>query len=117
MPGFFADIYDVSDRLSFERARKRGTHSAEQIFDSSVTGYSTVTPTRKQVQMYREKTSYALLPVWILSTQWNGKNYIFAMNGQTGKFIGDLPVSMGRYFAWMAGIAAPLAAILAILLH
>ena len=117
MPGFFADIYDVNDRLSFERARKRGTHSAEQIFDSSVTGYSSVTPVRKQVQMYREKTSYALLPVWILCTQWNGKNFVFAMNGQTGKFVGDLPVSMGRYFAWMVGIAAPLAALLAILLH
>ena len=117
MPGFFADIYDVNDRLSFERARKRGTHSAEQIFDSSVTGYSSVTPVRKQVQMYREKTSYALLPVWILCTQWNGKNFVFAMNGQTGKFVGDLPISMGRYFAWMAGIAAPLAALLAILLR
>ncbi len=117
MPGFYADIYDVDDRESFERARFRGTHSAEEIFDSSVTGYSSVTPTRKQVQMYREKTAYALLPVWMLSTQWNGKNYIFAMNGQTGKFIGDLPVSMGRYFAWLAGIAAPLAALLAFLLR
>ena len=75
-----------------------------------------MTPVRKQVQMYREKTSYALLPVWMLSTRWKGKNFIFAMNGQTGKFIGDLPVSMGRYFAWIAGIAAPLAALLAFLL-
>ena len=117
MPGFFADIYDVGDRESFERARKRGTHSAEQIIDSTVTGYSSVSPTRKQVQMYREKTSYALLPVWMLSTRWNGNNYIFAMNGQTGKFIGDLPVSKGRYFAWMGAIAAQLAALLAILLR
>ena len=38
------------------------------------------------------------------------------MNGQTGKFIGDLPVSMGRYFAWFAGIALPLGAALAVLL-
>jgi hypothetical protein len=67
--------------------------------------------------MYREKTSYALLPVWMLSTQWNGNSYIFAMNGQTGKFVGDLPVSLGRYFAWLAGIAAPLVALLAFLLR
>ncbi len=117
MPGFLADIYDVDDRKSFERARVRGTNSAEEIFDSTVTGYSSVTPRSKQVQMYREKTSYALLPVWMLSTQWKGNNYIFAMNGQTGKFIGDLPVSAGRYFAWLAGIAAPLAALLAFLLR
>lgn len=28
---------------------------------------------------------YALYPVWMLTTQWNGQTYTFAMNGQTGK--------------------------------
>ena len=117
MPGFMADIYDVDDRESFERAGRRSENTTAQIFDSSIGGYSSVTPTARRMQVRREKTAYALLPVWMLSTKWNGKNFIFAMNGQTGKFIGDLPVSMGRYFAWFAGIAAPLAALLAILLH
>ena len=31
----------------------------------------------------------SLLPVWFLNTKWNGKTYSFAMNGQTGKIIGD----------------------------
>ena len=61
--------------------------------------------------------SYALLPVWLLATRWNGQNYLFAMNGQTGKLIGDLPVSMGRYWAWFAGISLPLMALLAGLLY
>ena len=116
MPGFLADIYDVDDRESFERVQTRSSNSTLQIMDSTVSGYSTITPTRKQIRVQKEKTSYALLPVWMLSTQWNGKNFIFAMNGQTGKFVGDLPVSMGRYFAWFAGIAAPLAALLAVLM-
>ncbi len=116
MPGYYADVYDVDDRESFERAKKRGSNTAIDIMDGTVSGYSTLTPVHRQVQVRREKTAYALLPVWMLSTQWGGKNYIFAMNGQTGKFTGDLPVSSGRYFAWFAGIAAPLAAILAVLL-
>ncbi|MBQ9663954.1 MAG: hypothetical protein IJV40_12460 [Oscillospiraceae bacterium] len=116
MPGFLADIYDVDDRESFERAQTRSANTTLSVFDSSVSGYSTLTPTRRDVKVQREKTAYALLPVWMLSTKWNGKNLIFAMNGQTGKFIGDLPVSMGRYFAYLAGIAVPLAAVLAILL-
>ena len=58
-----------------------------------------------------------LLPVWLLNTKYDNKNYLFAMNGQTGKLIGDLPVSKGRALAWFAGIAAPLAAILAMLLY
>ena len=116
MPGYLADIYDVDDKKSFERAQKRGSNTAAQIMDSSVNGYSSVTPVHQQIHVQRENTAYALLPVWMLSTQWNGKNFIFAMNGQTGKFIGDLPISTGRYFAWFAGIAAPLAALLAVLL-
>ena len=115
MPGYVADIYDVDDRETFERARGRGSKTTEQIFDSSVSGYSSVTPLQKSFEMKREKTAYALLPVWMLWTQWNGQRFVFAMNGQTGKFVGDLPVSMKKYFAWFAGIAAPLAALLALL--
>ena len=117
MPGYLADIYDVDDRESYERAKLRGSHTAEQLMDSTVSGYSSVVPVRKQVHMKRERTAYALLPVWMLSTQWNGENFIFAMNGQTGKFIGDLPISRGRYFAWFAGIAVPLAGLVALVLH
>ena len=40
--------------------------------------------------------AYALLPVWMLHTKWNGQDFLFAMNGQTGKFIGDLPVDNGK---------------------
>ena len=117
MPGFLADTYDVDDRESYERAKDRGTHTAEQLIDQTVSGYSSVVQVHRQVQMKREKTAYALLPVWMLSTQWNGKSFLFAMNGQSGKFIGDLPVSTGRYFAWFAGIALPLSALLALLLR
>lgn len=38
------------------------------------------------------KNKYALYPVWLLNTSWEGKQYYFAMNGQNGKFVGDLPV-------------------------
>ena len=71
-----------------------------------------MTPVGKNVFMRRSAVSYVLLPVWMLSTRWNGKSFLFAMNGQTGKLIGDLPVSMGRFWGWFGAIAAPLAAIL-----
>ena len=52
---------------------------------------------------------YALYPVWLLNTVWNGKTFSFAMNGQTGKFVGDLPVDKGKKWRWfglVSGIAA-----------
>ena len=116
MPGFLADIYDVDDKESFERVQKRGSNTALEIMDSTVSGYSSVTPTHRQVHVQRERTAYALLPVWMLSTRWSGKNFIFAMNGQSGKFVGGLPVSTGRYIACLAAISVPLAALLTVLL-
>ena len=59
---------------------------------------------------------YALLPVWMLHTKWQGKDYLFAMNGQTGKLVGGLPVDKRKVAAWFAGISVPLMILLAILL-
>lgn len=32
------------------------------------------------------------MPVWMLGTTWEGQQFLFAMNGQTGRLVGDLPV-------------------------
>ena len=45
------------------------------------------------------------MPVWLLSTKWNGKSFLFAMNGQTGKLVGDLPLDKGLYWKHFAAIA------------
>ena len=33
------------------------------------------------------------------------------MNGQTGKFVGDLPVDKGAYMKWLFGIAGAVSAL------
>lgn len=53
--------------------------------------YDTVTCEDSAVQIQNGTAKYALYPVWILNTKWKGENYSFAMNGQTGKFVGNLP--------------------------
>ena len=66
-------------------------------------------------RLKESRVRYALLPVWLLNTKWNGKTYTFAMNGQTGKLIGDLPVDKGKFWGLFAAIAAPLAIISSII--
>ena len=50
------------------------------------------------------------MPVWILNTTWNGQTYRFAMNGQTGKLVGDLPLDKGEYVKWLLGLTAGIGA-------
>lgn len=46
------------------------------------------------------------MPVWMLNSKWNGKDYLFAMNGQTGKMVDDLPMNWGKFWGLFASIAA-----------
>ena len=116
LPGYLADKYDVEIRDCEGRADQRAANSAEDIVASSATGYESCSMTDKKIRLRRGEVHYVLLPVWMLSTRWNGKSFLFAMNGQTGKLIGDLPVDKGRYWSWFARIALPLTAVFSALL-
>ena len=67
-------------------------------------GYSTVTPVNTQVQLQQGQVRQVLMPVWLLNTRWQGKTYTFAMNGQTGQFVGDLPTDNGKFWKYLLGI-------------
>ena len=62
------------------------------------------------IQLHGGKAKYALFPVWVLSTSWQGNNYIFAMNGQTGKFVGNLPVDKAAARKGTLGLTAAVGA-------
>lgn len=106
LAGYLADKYDVTAEQSIERANKRVKHSTEEAFAETVKGYATVTTDNSSVQFHGGKAKYALYPVWLLNTTWNGNKYTFAMNGQTGKFVGDLPVDKGAAARWTVMLAA-----------
>ena len=118
LPGFLADKYDVDKEECAKRADERAAHTAEQVVAATaVGGYASCSPMGESIRLRRGEVNYALMPVWMLSTRWNDQSFLFAMNGQTGKLIGDLPVSRGRYWGWFARIAIPVAGALAALLY
>ena len=112
LPGFLADKYDVSVEDCHERADTRCEGSLVAALGDTVTGYDSCVPVSHDVKLRRSKVHYALLPVWLLSTKWQGKNYLFAMNGQTGKLVGDLPTSAGKFWGTFAAISAVLTALI-----
>lgn len=110
LSGYLADKYDVDSEQSIDRANTRIKTSTEGAFASTVNGYTTVTPEHTSIKLQNGSAKYALFPVWLLNTTWNGKKYTFAMNGQTGKFVGDLPVDKGAYRRWLFGLAGAIGA-------
>ena len=115
LPGFLADKYDVTVEDSWERADSRCEETIKTALRNTVTGYHTCVATREWANMERGKVHYALLPVWLLTTKWNGENYLFAVNGQTGKTVGDLPVCKKKFWGFFAGLAAGFSVIASII--
>ncbi len=110
LSGFLADRYDVTSEQCSARVGGRMRATAEQMAYSSVMGYNTVTKAGGTVNLKNGKVRYALYPVWILNTEWKGQKYTFAMNGQTGQFVGDLPVDKGLFWRWLLGLFASVSA-------
>jgi uncharacterized Zn finger protein (UPF0148 family) len=116
LPGFMADKYDMDAAACSEKANARIRQSVKDVFASTTTGYSTLETEHADINLTQGEIRYALMPVWMLSTRWNGQSFLFAMNGQTGKLVGDLPVDRGLYWGWFAKISLPLMAILGAIL-
>lgn len=112
LSGYLADKYDVTAEQSIERANARVKKSTEQAFAATVQGYATVTPESCSIRLANGKAKYALYPVWLLNTTWQGQRYTFAMNGQTGKFVGDLPLDKSAYRKWLFGLTGIFGAVI-----
>ena len=97
LAGFAADRYDVAKEVTFERATQRCREGTVQAFRDDISGYSNVTLEDSNLQLSNTNAIYALYPVWILNTKWRDKAYRFAVNGQTGKVAGNLPVSPAKF--------------------
>ncbi|MBQ7203411.1 MAG: hypothetical protein IJS03_05260 [Eubacterium sp.] len=104
LAGFLADKYDVTMENSTDRANQRIKTSCEDTLKTTVSGFSTVTTKSSAVQIYGGVAKYALYPVWILNTEYKGEKLTFGMNGQTGKIVGNIPVSKAKLAGLFAAI-------------
>lgn len=106
LAGYLADKYDVDAQDCVPRANQRIQESVVQAFSSTTMGYITCVPAATNINLKQGDIRYALLPLWILNTKYRDKIYTFAMNGQTGKFVGELPVDWKKFWLWFGGVFA-----------
>jgi len=108
LAGYVADRYDVEMEACIQRARERIRRSAEISFRKTVKNYHSVTVAQSRVEVQSAQYWYVLYPVWLLNTTWKEEKYLFAMNGQTGKMVGDLPFDKAAFWKYVAarGVAA-----------
>lgn len=100
LSGFYAEKYDQEAKDVFAEAADRSVNSTKEILKNDAKMYSTKTITRDTLVAKERNRYYAMLPVWMVNVKYKDKMYIFAMNGQTGEFIGNIPLDVGKAFLY-----------------
>ena len=104
LPGYQAERYDVTAEGAKPRADERIRRSVIDSLTETVSGYTSVSMESASVRIGDGSVRNVLMPVWMLNTKWKGETYTFAMNGQTGRIVGNLPVDGGLALKWGLGI-------------
>ncbi|MDR1891920.1 MAG: hypothetical protein LBQ48_02755 [Oscillospiraceae bacterium] len=105
LSGFFAEKYDVDKEAILPVIKQRTDAAVKQELRSAMQ-YNHVHEQGFNTVYNRMTVKYALLPIWMITYLYGGKIYTYAMNGQTGKAFGILPLSKAKLAALFGGVAA-----------
>lgn len=98
LAGFMADHYDEDPKDSRKRAHKRIEQSTSMAFRKTVSSkYQSVNEKVSNINLLNARYWYTLYPVWLLSAKYGNEIYQVAVNGQTGKVVGELPVGRAEF--------------------
>jgi DNA-directed RNA polymerase subunit RPC12/RpoP len=117
LSGFLADRFDSDPDAELPRASARLMRSAEETLKGTCHGYTGVHITSNAMQISDASVKYALLPIYLLNCNYKGEKYQYAVNGQTGKVVGRLPIDKGKATRWFLGAFAVGTAVCYLLLN
>ena len=92
-------MYDVKEEDGLKRASERTLDTAVSLVKETI-HHQTKTVTNNGILIKPKQIHYIMLPVWMVNIQYNNKSYTFAMNGQTGKIIGNIPIGIKETIIW-----------------
>lgn len=115
LSGHYAEKYDVSKDQIYGRIQSRAREATKEEFASTIKGYARTVILNESYNIRGIRWKYVMLPMWFLSYNYKGKMYYYAMNGQTGKFGGTLPINKVKLALFSFGIPALAAFVLSLI--
>ena len=103
LSGFLSEKYDVLETQAIERARNRTLNTTVSLLQDKIR-HQSITPVDNNISLKNVHSNYILLPVFMVNIKYHDKMYTFAMNGQTGKIVGCLPLGVKEVILWSCGI-------------
>lgn len=114
LAGFQAEKRDIEYQTMAADVNKELKGYAENLLKNTVGSFSSFVVTNSHLDITDTQKEYLLLPVWLVTYQADDaskKTFYYAMNGQTGKVAGILPISYKKLGLVSGGIFAVLLAL------
>lgn len=112
LPGYVAEGYNYTDEDLLPRVQDRVRDFMDEYVRGTMKNYASVNITDRNYNVMKKKADYALLPVWMINYNYRDGQYVFTMNGDTGKIVGKPPISKLKAAAWFLGTGGALFLIL-----
>ena len=104
LAGFLSEKYDVESSEAYKNAKVRIENDSKNYLKSEMNGYNTLIEKEKSNNIEVLETKYVFLPVFVLNIKYKDKIYHFAMNGQTKKLVGEIPVDKTKLLLLIFGV-------------
>ncbi|MDL2236400.1 TFIIB-type zinc ribbon-containing protein [Christensenellaceae bacterium OttesenSCG-928-K19] len=112
LSGFLAEKRNIEQEGARVAMEQTVVDGGNALLKGSVGGYSSVSYEDVAITPVNEDWLHVMLPAWMLTYRFRDEDYFFAVNGDTGKVAGRVPVSRKKLAGLFAGVAAGLSALL-----
>ena len=92
LSGFLSEKYDLESDKVKEEVISRMHNTVVEKLKKDIKGYNSCQVVSDNITFPNLNIEYVLLPVYLLNIKYKDKMYTFAMNGESGKLIGNMPV-------------------------
>ncbi|MCF0258774.1 MAG: hypothetical protein HUJ54_02830, partial [Erysipelotrichaceae bacterium] len=97
LPGFLAERWDKDQESCHAAAEDRAKNTVEAYLEGTLGAYSHIKVLNWDGQSEMTDGAYSLLPAYVLFMDYeNDEDKLIAINGQTGKVAGNIPVDKGK---------------------
>lgn len=108
LSGYLAERFSIDAQELSVRAKEKAESDVKQMAKNTMGGYQSIHTNYEQTDFDLKDTKYSLLPVWSYKYDYGGKKYCFHLNGQTGKLVGEAPISYKKVGAYSGTMFAGL---------
>lgn len=106
LSGFLADKRNITTTDAMPEAGQIAEQSTRASVNDTIAGYTTLLPEQDEVTITQTDFSYVLMPSWMMTYQYGKEPFYFAMNADSGKIAGRVPLSKRKLRVFSITIAA-----------